>query len=101
MVHTLECLKYADINLKTFFQRVNRDEVFAACLLHDIGLRYMTIDYNNQDIATLNKQELIEYKKHPIYGYSSLKSETWISDLSKAIILFKSDYSPPQPKVYI
>ena len=58
------------------------------CLLHDIGLRYMAIDYNNQDVGTLNRQELAEYKKHPIYGYSSLKDETWISDLSKAVILY-------------
>ena len=46
------------------------------------------IDYNNQDVGTLNRQELAEYKKHPIYGYSSLKGETWISDLSKAVILY-------------
>lgn len=63
-------------------------DIGVGCLLHDIGLRYMTINYNNQDVETLNKQELIEYKKHPIYGYSSLKNEKWISDLSKAIILY-------------
>ena len=63
-------------------------DIGVGCLLHDIGLRYMTIDYNNQDVATLNKQELIEYKKHPVYGYSSLKNEAWISDLSKSIILY-------------
>ena len=32
--------------------------------------------------------ELAEYKKHPIYGYSALKNETWISELSKDIILY-------------
>ena len=37
MVHTLECLQYADVNLDAFFQKINRDEVYAACLLHDIG----------------------------------------------------------------
>ncbi len=37
MVHILECLKYAEANMDVFFQRVNRDEVYAACLLHDIG----------------------------------------------------------------
>ena len=63
-------------------------DIGVGCLLHDIGLRYMTINYNNQDIESLSKQELIEYKKHPIYGYSSLKDEKWISDLSKAIILY-------------
>lgn len=63
-------------------------ELGVGCLLHDIGMRYMTIDYINQDVETMNNQELIEYKKHPIYGYSSLQRETWISDLSKSVILY-------------
>lgn len=63
-------------------------DIGVGCLLHDIGLRYMTIDYNDQDIETLNQQELIEYMKHPVYGYSSLKDEGWISELSKSIILY-------------
>lgn len=63
-------------------------DIGVGCLLHDIGLRYLTIDYNNQDVDTLNSQDLIEYKKHPVYGYSSLKNENWISDLSKNIILY-------------
>ena len=63
-------------------------DIGVGCLLHDIGMRYMSIDYNNQDMGTLNKQELMEYKKHPVYGYSSLKDEPWISDLSKAVILY-------------
>ena len=63
-------------------------DIGVGCLLHDIGMRYIAIDYNNQDVGTLNRQELAEYKKHPIYGYSSLKDETWISDLSKEIILY-------------
>lgn len=63
-------------------------DIGVGCLLHDIGLRYMTVDYSNRDVGTLNKQEMAEYKKHPVYGYSSLKGEEWISDLSKAVILY-------------
>lgn len=63
-------------------------DIGVGCLLHDIGLRYMTVDYNNQDMDTLNKQEIAEYKKHPVYGYSSLKNEGWISEISKNIILY-------------
>jgi len=37
MVHTHECLRYAETMFGMFFQRVNHDEVYAACLLHDIG----------------------------------------------------------------
>lgn len=63
-------------------------DIGVGCLLHDIGLRYMTLDYNNKNVEEFNRQELIEYKKHPVYGYSSLKDEIWISDLSKSIILY-------------
>lgn len=63
-------------------------DIGVGCLLHDIGLRYMTVEYNNQDISALTPQEMIEYKKHPVYGYSALRDEPWISNLSKAIILY-------------
>ena len=62
-------------------------DIGVGCLLHDIGLRYMTVDFNNRDIDALNQHQLAEYKKHPVNGYYSLKNEAWISDLSKAIIL--------------
>lgn len=63
-------------------------DIGVGCLLHDIGLRYTTVDYNNRAMDTLSKQELSAYKKHPIYGYTSLKDEPWISELSKSIILY-------------
>ncbi len=62
-------------------------DIGVGCLLHDIGLRYTTIDFTKKNIEDLKPQELSEYKKHCIYGYSSLKDETWISELSKNIIL--------------
>lgn len=58
------------------------------CLLHDIGLRYLTIPYENQALSSLSPMEIAEYKKHTIYGYSALKDENWISDISKNIILY-------------
>lgn len=63
-------------------------DIGIACLLHDLGLRYLTISYENQDIATLSDLDLNEYKKHPVYGYSTLKSEKWISERSKQMILY-------------
>lgn len=63
-------------------------DIAVGCLLHDLGLRYLTISYADQDIKTLSNRELVEYKKHPVYGYSALKDEQWISTLSKNIILY-------------
>lgn len=58
------------------------------CLLHDIGLRYLTISYADQNLEMLSPMELAEYKKHTVYGYSALKEEDWISNVSKNIILY-------------
>ena len=62
-------------------------DIGVGCLLHDIGLRYTTIDITNRTFEDLNQQEMVEYKKHPIYAYSALKDESWISEASKNIIL--------------
>lgn len=62
-------------------------DIGVGCLLHEIGLRYITIDYINRNLTDLHVNELTEYKKHPVYGYSSIKEEEWISQLTKNIIL--------------
>ena len=67
-------------------------DIGVACLLHDLGLRYLTIPYENKNLQELNEIEFIEYKKHPVYAYSSLKNETWISERSKNIILMHHEH---------
>lgn len=56
-------------------------------ILHDIGLRYLTVPYENCDISQLSLQEQTEYKKHTMNGYTSLKWESWLTDRAKEIIL--------------
>lgn len=63
-------------------------DIGVSCLLHDLGLRYMTIDYADRDLEELSEIEYAEYKKHPIYGYSALRGENWISNESKNMILY-------------
>lgn len=63
-------------------------DIGVGCLLHDIGLRYTSVDFTKLNVAQLVGQELIEYKKHPVYGYSNLRDETWISNFTKNIILY-------------
>lgn len=75
-------------SLKLGVEKGKIHDIGVGCLLHDLGLRYTTIDFANKDVESLNGIELAEYKKHPIHGYTSLKQEKWISDLSKAIILY-------------
>ena len=63
-------------------------DIGVGCLLHDLGLRYLTIEYTDVNIDTLSELQCSEYKKHPVYGYSALQGENWISNISKNMILY-------------
>ncbi len=63
-------------------------DIGVSSLLHDLGLRYLSIPYENQDLDELSESEYAEYKKHPIYGYSALRDENWISEAVKNMILY-------------
>lgn len=70
MIHTLECLKYAEINMDAFFQRVNRDEVYAACLLHDIGKIFeYTVDLES-GLIDYDENFRKEWISHSQYGFA-------------------------------
>lgn len=70
IVHILECLKYADANMEVFFQRVNHDEVYAACLLHDIGKVFeYTVDLES-GLIDYNEDFRKEWITHSQYGFS-------------------------------
>ncbi|MDR2546331.1 MAG: HD domain-containing protein [Lachnospiraceae bacterium] len=67
-------------------------DISIACLLHDIGLRYMFFDYTSRHLTEYNAVELAEYYKHPIYGYTSLQGESWITNNGKLIILHHHEH---------
>ena len=37
LVHTVECCEFAQLNMEKFVYKANKDNVYAACLLHDFG----------------------------------------------------------------
>lgn len=57
-------------------------------LLHDIGLKYIKVPYKNTEVEELSPENLFEYKKHSIYGFSSVEKEAWMTSIAKKIILF-------------
>ena len=70
MVHTLECLKYADVNLEAFYQKVKKDDVYAACLLHDIGKVFeYTVDLES-GLIDYNEDFRKEWITHSQYGFT-------------------------------
>lgn len=70
MIHTLECLRYAETNIELSDYKFNRDNIMAACMLHDIGKIFeYTIDVEN---GTIDYDENFrkEWLTHSQYGFS-------------------------------
>lgn len=74
--------------LKLKMDRELVHDIGVACLLHDLGLRYLTVKCENQPIEQLSEAERSEYMKHPVYAYSALKNEKWLSNDAKNMILY-------------
>lgn len=87
--HSISLCSLATLTaLKLNLSKERVHDIAVGSLLHDLGLRYMTISYQNQNIDSLSHVEQSEYMKHPVYGYSAVKTENWISSTGKNIILF-------------
>lgn len=61
--------------------------IIRACLLHDLGLRYITVPYINRNMEEAALSEKIEYKKHTILGFSALEEVEWLDSCSRRMIL--------------
>ncbi len=57
------------------------------CLLHDLGIRYITVPYENQNWEESQQAAIFEFKKHTILAYTALENEKWIPEISKKMIL--------------
>lgn len=86
--HSLQVCTIATlIGLKLGMNKKQVYDISVGSLIHDLGLRYLVVRYENQDINLLPAKDQEEYKKHPIYAYTAVKNETWLSDNAKDIIL--------------
>ncbi len=86
--HSLQvCTIAALIALKLGMTEKQVYDISVGSLIHDLGLRYLVVRYEDQDINLLPKKEQEEYKKHPIYAYTAIKNETWLSEAAKEIVL--------------
>lgn len=70
MVHILECLRYAEINMDKSDYKFNRDNILSACILHDIGKIYeYTID-TETGLIDYDEDFKKEWISHSQYGFS-------------------------------
>lgn len=75
MVHTLECLQYAEANMEMGIYQFNRDNIFAACLLHDIGKIF---EYKiDMESGLIDYEESFrkEWLTHSQYGFTICMGE--------------------------
>ena len=75
LVHILECLKFAEANLELFEIKLNRDNILAACILHDIGKIF---EYTiNLDTGLIDYDENFrkDWISHSQYGFSICMNE--------------------------
>ncbi|MBD5451292.1 MAG: HD domain-containing protein [Lachnospiraceae bacterium] len=86
--HSLQVCTIATlIALKLGLSETQVYDISVSSLIHDLGLRYLVVRYEDQDINLLPAKDQEEYKKHPIYGYTAIKSEDWLSEEAKDIVL--------------
>ncbi len=85
MVASLSILTALKMNLS----RWEVYDIGVGSLLHDMGLRYLSVPYQDINVEEeFDPESLFEYRKHTLYGFSSVEKETWMSNESKKIILF-------------
>ena len=84
MVHTLECLKYAEENMSISDYKFNSDNILAACMLHDIGKIF---EYTiNTETGLIDYDEAFrkEWLTHSQYGFSVCMTQGF-KDVAKMI----------------
>ena len=70
MIHILECIKFAEINMNISDYKFNRDNIIAACILHDIGKIFeYTIDLET-GLIDYDENFRKEWLTHSQYGFS-------------------------------
>jgi len=69
---------------------LSKEEIYdiaLGCILHDLGIRYITVAYENRNMEDAEPAEVFEYKKHTILAYTVLENEKWLSKEARNIIL--------------
>lgn len=70
MVHILECLQYAECNMNNSVYQFNKDNIYAACILHDIGKIYEYTINLETGLIDYDENFRKEWLTHSQYGFS-------------------------------
>jgi len=70
IVHTLECLKFADANLGLCSMKIDADKVYGACILHDIGKIFEYKIDTETGLIDYDEAFRKDWLTHSQYGFS-------------------------------
>lgn len=70
LVHTVECAEFAELNMSNFKCKLNEDEVYAACLLHDFGKIFEYTINTETGLIDYAPNFREEWITHSQYGFS-------------------------------
>ena len=70
LVHILECLQYAECNMNNSVYKFNQDNIYAACILHDIGKIYEYTINLETGLIDYDENFRKEWLTHSQYGFS-------------------------------
>lgn len=84
LVHTVECLKLADVNLNMFSAKIDTDKVYAACILHDIGKIFEYTINTETGLIDYDENFRKDWISHSQYGFSICMTQGF-KDIAKMI----------------
>ena len=77
--HTFECIKIAKAVLPVLVKELNKDEVLAACILHDIGKIFEYTINLDSGLIEYNEQFRKDWISHSQYGYTLCMSNGFLN----------------------
>ena len=75
LVHTLECLDFANIVCAKFNNKVDMDKVYAACILHDFGKIFEYVINEETGLIDYNNTFKKEWITHSQWGYANCMTQ--------------------------
>ena len=78
LVHTLECLDFADIVCAKFNHKVDMDKVYAACILHDFGKIFEYVINEETGLIDYNNTFKKEWITHSQWGYANCMTQGFV-----------------------
>lgn len=70
LAHTLECVEIAQVLLPKFNGKISSDELYAACILHDIGKIFEYNINTETGLIEVNEQFVKDWISHSQYGFA-------------------------------